>query len=47
MLSANEFDYVKEWLDSLGDIATRARIEHRIERRERGLFGDIRSVAKA
>jgi putative addiction module killer protein len=35
-------DYVEEWLESLDDPPTRARIEIRIERLSRGLFGDTK-----
>jgi putative addiction module killer protein len=35
-------DYVEEWLTSLEDPMTRSRIEIRIQRVARGLFGDTR-----
>jgi putative addiction module killer protein len=41
-LSAAGRDYVEEWLESLEDPATRARIEIRIQRVSRGLLGNTR-----
>ena len=41
-LTAEGEDVFPNWLESLGDIATRARIEVRLARVERGLFGDVR-----
>ena len=41
-LTAEGEDVFLNWLASLGDIATRARIEVRLARVERGLFGDVR-----
>ena len=41
-LSAEGEDVFLNWLESLGDIATRARIEVRLARLARGLFGDVR-----
>jgi len=34
------------WLESLRDIATRARIKHRVRRIELGNLGDYRSIGK-
>ena len=41
-LSEEGRDYIEEWLESLEDPATRARIEIRIQRLTRGLFGDTK-----
>ena len=45
-VDSNGRNHVKEWLDSFSDIPTRARIEIRISRMERGLFGDNRPVGE-
>jgi len=37
-------DVVDEWLESLADVPTRARATLRLERLERGLFGNCRTV---
>lgn len=39
-------DLCLAWLDSLGNITTRARIEIRLARLERGLLGDCRYLAE-
>ena len=41
-LTAEGEDVFLNWLESLGDIATRARIEVRLARVERGLLGNFR-----
>ncbi len=37
-------DFVEEWLESLADVPTRARVTLRILRLERGLFGNCSAV---
>ena len=41
-LSEAGHDFIEEWLESLEDPATRARIEIRIQRLSRGLFGNTK-----
>lgn len=43
-VSADGRDIFGEWLDRLRDANARARIEVRLGRLERGLFGDCRAV---
>jgi putative addiction module killer protein len=45
-LTGDGRDLFGEWLDSLADAHARARIEVRLGRLERGLFGDCKAVGQ-
>ena len=43
-LTAEGKDVFQAWFDKLRDVSTRAKIELRIMRLERGLFGDCKAI---